>query len=145
MVDFDHVTIVGPQVIQVAKAYQAYSVYRRQSVQGASPQELVRLLLREAHKTTLAAQRALAAAEVAAAHTALIRAQELVGALREAVRPEAGQIAQDLISLYSFVIDRLVQANVSKDARLLDAVNEVLGNLAEAWDELLRQQGQACP
>jgi flagellar protein FliS len=70
------------------------------------------------------------------AHDALMRAQMAVGSLRVALRREAApELVGQLSVLYGYVIDRLIQANVRKDASELPVLRQVLEPLREAFSE----------
>jgi flagellar secretion chaperone FliS len=74
--------------------------------------------------------------EVEQAHKASIRAQEIVNALRGALDLSAGPIAVQLDQLYDFVLRRLVDGNLTKEARPTEEAIKVLRGLLEAWQEI---------
>lgn len=45
-------------------------------------------------------------------------------------------MSQDLLSLYEFMVNELVQANLRKDMERLDPVIEMMTSLADAWKQL---------
>jgi flagellar protein FliS len=73
------------------------------------------------------------------AHNASIRSQEIVIALRTSLDLSAGPIAIQLSQLYSFVEDRLVAGNLTKDPRPTQEAIQVLRGLLEAWQEIAAQ------
>lgn len=121
----------------------AYAAYARNRVLGASPAGLVLILLQEARRRVSLGQAALRQGQKEEAHNNLIRAQEIIYELRGSLDMDAGQLAHDMARLYDFVLDGLLEANIKKSEGRLDAVAEVLANLAAAWAELDRGEAPA--
>lgn len=70
----------------------------------------------------------------------LQRAQRIVTELTGALDFErGGEIAQNLLSLYSFVNNELIQANVADEIDGLDRAAKVLSDLRESWVALESQ------
>ena len=79
-----------------------------------------------------------------AAHTPLVRAQDIVVELLVSLNHEAGgQIAAQLASVYDYCFRRLVTANVKKDPAPAREVVGILRDLGTAWQEIAAQQRQA--
>lgn len=119
------------------------AAYARNRVLGASPAGLVLILLQEARRSVAAGRAALQQNKLEDAHRAFVRAQDIVYELRGALDFDAGEIAHNLARLYDFVLNGLMEANLKKREDQLDAVQEVLANLASAWSELDRQDTPA--
>lgn len=112
--------------------------YQQQAVATASPAQLV-LMLYDGILGAMARARQAHANEglagLAVANRELQRAQDIVTELLVTLdREKGGSVAQSLIRLYDFCLDRLIRANVSKDLELLDPVVEVVQNLRDAWE-----------
>lgn len=125
----------------------AYAHYRTQAVTTASPAQLVAMLYQGALTAITVAEQALEGSDAnrgEVAHRELVRAQAIVTELSASLDHEqGGDIARNLESLYDFCSDRLMQANVKKDAGLLTAVRSTIADLADAWNHVLVQQGSA--
>lgn len=120
----------------------AYSQYRTQAVTTASPAQLVAMLYQGALTAITVAEQALtdSTRNTEQAHHELVRAQAIVNELTMSLDHDAGgQIAANLASLYEFCTDRLVRANLHKDASLLPAVRDTVAGLSEAWSEMMQQ------
>lgn len=119
----------------------AYSQYRTQAVTTASPAQLVAMLYQGALTAITVAEQALAAGtDLELAHRELVRAQDIVNELSWSLDHEQGGVlAVNLASLYDFCTDRLLRANIDKDASVLPAVRDTLAGLAEAWAEMMQQ------
>ncbi|MBE3591166.1 MAG: flagellar export chaperone FliS [Firmicutes bacterium] len=112
----------------------ALQAYRASLVQSASPAALIELLLRKAVAETRAAAADLDGGRRAAAHGRLLRAQEIVQALRGALNREAApELAERLEAIYDFAYWRLVRANASADAGAAREALEALEPIREAW------------
>ncbi len=113
-----------------------YERYRQTQIQTAGPLELIIMMYDGAIRFTNQAKKALAEKEFGQANTALQRAQDIVDELNFSLNPEAGEIAVNLRSLYTFINQRLLQANVKKDGKILDEVLQLLTTLRSSWAEL---------
>ena len=77
--------------------------------------------------------------ETEKAHRSSIRCQEVVAALRGSLDLAAGPVAVQLDQLYDFVLRRLTEGNMTKQARPTEEALKVLRGLLEAWQELAAQ------
>lgn len=123
----------------------AYAQYRTQAVTTASPAQLVAMLYQGALTAVTVAEQALAdRSNLELAHRELVRAQDIVNELTWSLDHEqGGQVAANLAALYDFCVDRLLQANIDKDASLLPSVRDTLAGLAEAWAGMMQQAAPA--
>jgi flagellar protein FliS len=67
------------------------------------------------------------------AHEKLVHAQEILGELHLALDPEAWDGAENLASLYLYAMERLVEANLRKDAAPVLEVKALIEPLAASW------------
>ena len=80
------------------------------------------------------------AGEVAGRATAIAKTLAIVNELQHSLNLEkGGEIAQNLDSLYFYVTDCLLEANVRGTGQPLDAASMVLSTLNEAWVEISRR------
>jgi flagellar protein FliS len=54
-------------------------------------------------------------------------------------RKVGGKLAEDLSALYTYMVKRLVDANIQNDVAVLDEVARLLGELKGAWDTIRPQ------
>jgi flagellar secretion chaperone FliS len=72
-----------------------------------------------------------------AANAAILRAQDVVGELTVSLDLErGGEIARNLLGLYTFVNRQLMEANLRKDGAPLEVARKLLAELREAWDAI---------
>ena len=105
------------------------------------PHRLVETVLERAMAHVATAEDAIARHQPWPAHESLMRAQVAVGSLRGALRRDAApELVDQLDALYAFVLDRLVWANLHKDASELPDLRRVLDVLREAFAEAARKE-----
>ncbi len=84
-----------------------------------------------------AGKHAMANRDLEKQNACLQRAQRIVLELIACLDMEkGGEIAQNLLSLYSFVVDQLVQANMRDEPEIIDQCIQVLSELREGWQSL---------
>lgn len=116
---------------------RAHSAYQQGQVAASSPVRIVVLLYDGAIGFARQAQARFS--EPGVRGHALGRAHAIVSELMIALDHEkGGEIAQRLESLYRYVLDALLRANVQGDARSLESAIDVLETLAEGWREIAR-------
>lgn len=105
------------------------------------PQRLVEAVLERTMVHIANAQEAIERKQPWPAHESLLRAQRAVAMLRGSLRADiAPELVSQLSGLYAFVIDRLVWANIHKDAKELPELCRVLDVLREAFAEAARKE-----
>jgi flagellar secretion chaperone FliS len=115
-----------------------YASYRKIATETADPMELVIMLYRGAIGFLNTAEQALLASEISAAHTALVRSQEIVAELMGTLNLDAGDVARNLHRLYDFMQQRLIEANIRKDVAITREIREMMTELLITWDEIAR-------
>jgi flagellar protein FliS len=115
-----------------------YASYRKIATETADPMELVIMLYRGAIGFLNTAEQSLAANDIGAAHTSLVRSQEIVAELMGTLNLDAGDVARNLHRLYDFMQQRLIEANIRKDATIAREIRVMLTDLLMTWDEMAR-------
>lgn len=110
-----------------------YGKYREMEVLTASAGQLVVVAYDGLLRLLSEAGRACGERDWETVNDRLIRAQELIRELDGALDERAGDVARALRSLYLYMEDRLVQANVRKDAGIIEEVAALLRPLRDAW------------
>lgn len=105
------------------------------SVSGATPHELVKLLLNGFFDALTEARGALRDKDVALKGRALSRATRIVDeGLKAALDTRTGgQLATNLNDLYAYVSLRLTQANLKSDEAALDECVQLMTPIRDAW------------
>ncbi|GAA0320210.1 flagellar export chaperone FliS [Kineococcus aurantiacus] len=108
--------------------------YFENSLETASPSALLVMLYDRLVLDLKRAEEALGAQDRTSAHTNLVHAQDIVRELLSSLNTDAWEGAQGLGSLYTWLYQEFVAANVEGDAeRVRSARTEVVEPLAEAW------------
>ena len=120
--------------------------YRKNAILGASPAGLVVMLYDGALRFIEGGRLAMRAKDLVRQNESLQRAQRIVAELMGSLdRTQGGEIADNLATLYDFVLDRLVQANLRDEERLLDDAARPLRDLREAWAQIAATPAAAAP
>ncbi len=114
-----------------------YGQYKQNSVMTASPQELTLMLYNGALKFIGKAKIFIEQKNISKANESLIRAQDIIRELNITLNMEY-EVSQNLRSLYTYIIERLIDANISKDIKVLDEVSEMVTELRDTWKEAMK-------
>ncbi|HNX24011.1 MAG TPA: flagellar export chaperone FliS [Spirochaetota bacterium] len=67
----------------------------------------------------------------------IIKAQDIITELLLSLNmDEGGEISQNLFNLYMYFKRQLLEANIKKDAEIINHVLKLLKELREAWDQI---------
>jgi flagellar protein FliS len=81
-----------------------------------------------------------------AVHNNLMKAQNIICELQRCLNlREGGDVAINLFRLYDFMNARLMEANVRKDPENIRVVVRLLGEVRDAWNQMLSEQGADQP
>ena len=113
--------------------------YASAQVNSASPEQILVLLYDAALRDLKEAMAALQANDRARKAKALDHAVKVVTELANSLRPDKSpEIAENLSSLYDFMIDRMIRSNAQNQDLDLQVVYNLLGELRSAWVEAIR-------
>jgi flagellar protein FliS len=121
-------------------AAQLRSRYARESVTTASPVRLVTMLYDRLARDLDDADVAISMANPESAHAALRHAQDIVSELAFSLDTSMWSGGEGLLSLYTWLGEQLVEANMTKDASLLTGCREVVEPLRQAWHDAANAQ-----
>ena len=121
-----------------------YEQYKQTQVATASQGSLILMLYDAALGNLRIAAESIKNKKVSEEHGALIKCQDIVMELNLSLNMDSGDMAQKLRSLYVYMHERLIQANVRKDVKIVEEVIVLLSNLYEAWNGIIRK-GKAAP
>jgi flagellar secretion chaperone FliS len=116
-----------------------YEQYRQAKVGTASQGALILMLYDAVLKNLRLACSGIEQKKFSEANTCLLRAQEIVSELNVTLNMDAGEVAQNLRSLYVFINMHLIKANMKKDVTMIHDVIEILSSLKEAWEEISKK------
>ena len=114
-----------------------YKKVNAQSMQSASPQEVVRLLLGGAIDKLSSAKGAMERNEFLMKQKDIRGARQIIDALKAALNmDEGGDVSQNLDDLYDYMTRRLFDASNKDDKGAIDEVNGLLADLKSGWDDV---------
>lgn len=118
------------------KAYAKIGV--ESAVMSASPDQLVTLLFDGALSALVRARLFLQDGNTAGKGESISRAINIIeNGLRKGLEENSGdQLADNLASLYRYMVHRLLQANLHNDGEAIQEVEGLLRNIADAWKEV---------
>ena len=125
-----------------ALSYSAINAYHSVGVESlansGNPHQLVVMLFNGARAAVAVAKGHLQRKEVAAKGAAIGKAIAIIdGGLKASLDLNVGgEMAQNLSSLYVYMGQRLLQANLNNDAKALDEVAQLLLQLGSAWESI---------
>lgn len=108
--------------------------YRKNAVNGASPVQLVIMLYDGALRFMEAGKAGILAKDLDRQNHNLQRAQRIVLELMATLNAESGgEIAQNLMALYAFVLEQLIEANVNDSTEPIEVAMRTMSGLRESW------------
>ena len=114
-----------------------YAQYNRSKILTASPAELTLMLYEGSIKFCNIAIMAIEHNEIEKAHTNIIRVQKIIDELRATLDMKY-PVAQDFDRIYTYLLKRLLQANMKKDKEILEEIVSHLRSVRDTWKEAMR-------
>ncbi|MDP4106415.1 MAG: flagellar export chaperone FliS [Bacillota bacterium] len=68
------------------------------------------------------------------------KANDILERLGVGLKYDAGPIAEQLDTLYNYMANLLIEANLRKDISIIQTVLKLIQPIAEAWNEILKKQ-----
>jgi flagellar protein FliS len=113
----------------------AYSSYKKQSVTTLTPMEIVVKLYDECERQMNRAVHFIDNKDYENANAGLLKAIEIVGALRSVLDLDI-QMGKDLDSLYEYFTRELLSANMKKDTEKVKLLLPMVGELRDAFTQV---------
>jgi flagellar protein FliS len=108
-----------------------------QAISGADPHRLIVMLMQGVIEKVAAAKGYLAQGNRAEKAQQISWAISILGGLRMSLDKEkGGEIAENLDNLYSYMEEKLLQANINDDAQLLEEVSSLMKTILSGWMEI---------
>lgn len=129
-------------------AVKAYSnVSLESEIIAADPHKLISLLFRGALLEISMAKSFIVSKDIMAKGAAISKAIAIIseGLNASLDKSVGGDLAQNLSSLYDYMVLRLIDANLKNDLEMLDEVSHLLSELKEAWDSIRPGSMQSAP
>lgn len=122
---------------------QVANEYRKNAVNTASPLQLVIMLYDGAIRFMEQGKIAMAARQLDKQNESLQRAQKIIFELMSCLdMTKGGEIAQNLFSLYTYVVNELVEANIKDEPEGIDRSMKILRELRVSWAAVEKEHAQ---
>ncbi len=112
-----------------------YNVYKNNSVNYASKDQLLLMLTEGAVKFSKIGRQAIIDKDIQKAHNSLRRTQDIMVELMVSLDQTSGEWAANLYRVYDFVREKLVDANMQKNAQIMDEVIPLIEDINNMWHE----------
>ena len=114
-----------------------YAVYKNNSVNFASKEQLLLMLVDGAVKFAKVGRQAIVDKKVALAHENIVKTQDIFYELMATLDVQkGGDWARKLMSVYEFIVRSLVEANMKKDVTIMDQVIPLIEEVRDTWHRL---------
>ena len=114
-----------------------YAAYANSKIMTASPAELTLMLYEGAIKFCNIAVVAIEKKDIEKAHVNIRKAQRIIEEFM-ATLDHKYKVAEDFENVYRYLLDRLHEANMKKDAEILEEVLTHLRTMRDTWKEVMR-------
>lgn len=110
-----------------------YNAYKNNSVNYASKEQLLLMLLDGAVKFSKIGRQAILDRNVKKAHDNITRTQDIFTELRVSLDQNAGEWAVQMFNVYGFINEKLFEANIKKDEKVMDEVIPLIEEVRDIW------------
>ncbi|MFA9556019.1 flagellar export chaperone FliS [Evansella sp. AB-rgal1] len=115
------------------------TVISNEALHKKSPQEITSLLYEACLDNLEAARNSIEQIDHYKANTHLQKANDILRRLGAGLNYEAGIIADQLDAVYNYLADKTIEANYSKDVKIIDEVISHVTSISLAWQKAMLQ------
>lgn len=114
----------------------AYNTYKNNSVNYASKDQLLIMLVDGASKFAKIARQAILDKDIIRAHENIVKTQDIFYELITTLDVnQGGEWAKALMAIYNFIVKRLIEANIKKDIDIMNEVIPLIDEVRDTWNE----------
>ena len=121
----------------MAIAKNPYAAYANSKIMTASPAELTLMLYDGAIKFCNIAIKGIEEKDIEKAHNNIIKVQNIINEFRYTLDHKY-PVWEDFDRVYEYLLRRLREANMKKDAEILEEVLTHLRTMRDTWKEVMR-------
>lgn len=120
-------------------AYKKVSV--ESEIQGADPHKLIIMLFDATEVALTNAKEQIANKDIVGKSDSINKAIQIIleGLAGSLNIEQGGELAERLLALYSYMVSRLIHANVHQDIPSIEEVQRLLADISAAWREMRPQ------
>ena len=116
---------------------KGYAAYANCKIMTASPAELTLMLYEGAIKFCNIAIVAIEKKDIEKAHNNITKVENIISEFQITLNRDY-KVAEDFDNVYTYLKQRLVEANIKKDTEILEEVLEHLRTMRDTWKEVMR-------
>ncbi len=113
------------------------NAYQKNAIMTATPAELTLMLYEGAIKFCNIALIAIEKKEIEKAHKNIMKAENIITELRVTLNRKY-KVWEDFERVYEYIYGRLVEANLRKDAEILEDALKYIREMRDTWKEVMR-------
>lgn len=114
-----------------------YQAYQQNSVTQSTPGELTLMLYNGCLKFLNQAKKGIETKDIELKNTNIQKAQNILRELMITLDPSQ-TISQSMASLYEYMINRLVEANINGDATIVEEVYGMTSEFRDTWKQVIQ-------
>lgn len=114
-----------------------YAQYNNSKIMTASPAELTLMLYEGAIRFCNIAINAIEQKDIEKTHNNIVKAENIIDYLQSTLDMKY-PVAEHFNDIYNYLQQRLVQANLKKDAEILEEVCTHIRSVRDTWKEVMR-------
>lgn len=116
-----------------------YNAYKYNTINMASKDQLLLMLVDGAVKYTKIAKLAIQKKDIEKAHKELVRVQDIFTELMSTLDRSLGEDFENLFNLYDFIKSKLAEANIKKNIQIIDEVLPFIEEVRNTWYEVSKK------
>lgn len=113
----------------------ALNAYKTNSVNHASKNNLLLMLVDGAVRFAKVSRQAMEEKDIKKCHENIVKTQNIFTELMVSLDQTAGEWAVQMYKLYDFIKEKLVEANLKKDLKVMDEVLPLIEEVRDIWHE----------
>lgn len=121
-----------------------YAAYQNSKIMTASPAELTLMLYDGAIKFSNIAVAAIEKNDIEKAHNNIIKTERILQEFRASLDSKY-PVSKDFDVVYEYLIRRLHEANIKKDAEIMEEVLKHLRTMRDTWKEVMKLSASGQP
>ena len=116
---------------------KGYAAYANSKIMTASPAELTLMLYEGAIKFCNIAIVAIEKKDIEKAHINITKVEDIIAEFQITLNRDY-KVAEDFDNVYTYLNQRLIEANLKKDKEILEEVLGHLRTMRDTWKEVMR-------
>ncbi|MBX4265166.1 flagellar export chaperone FliS [Clostridium estertheticum] len=118
----------------------AFNTYKSNSVNFASKEQLLLMLVDGASKFSKIGRQAIIDKDVKKAHENIVKTQNIFYELMVTLDvAKGGDWAESLMKVYDFITRKLTEANIKKSEKIMDEIIPLIEDVRDTWNEAFKK------